>query len=316
MKILVIQSTKSGVYYHRQFTPHYTWLDSGDEFKDDGVVIVEDHHLDKLKHVIDNNSFDIVQYSVGVVIPQDVSMFIDFLKFRDNAKFILDIDDRYPKRVKHVFNSIKVCDAITTTCEYLGQYYKDNGVSRPLQIIENGIDSKEQQWTPTEQPKDLMFGYVGSTKHEDDLREMRYDFDSRKLYVVCKEYEDILNVDHVAGLGHWRDYAKHYEPLNVSLAPVVNNPFNKSKSNLKIIEAGFKKRAIITSKIEPYNRDANLFPAIDMIPKRASWKERIESYTVEEAVQRGEELFKLVQPYEVRNLNKKRRDFYERVIKM
>jgi len=316
MKILVIQSTRSGVYYHRQFVPHYTWLDSGDEFYDDGVVIVEDHHLDKLGRIIDNNAFDIVQYSVGIVIPEYIKDFLVFLKHRDNAKIVLDIDDRYVKKAKHVFNSIKDSDAITTTCDYLGRYYKDCGARIPIYTIENGIDSKEKQWQPTPQPEELMFGYVGSTRHEDDLKEMRYDFKSRNLYVVCKEYEEVLDVNKVGHLGHWRDYAKHYKPISVSLAPIVNNPFNKSKSALKLIESGFMKRAVIATKIPPYNRDESLFPAIDLIPKRKSWKERIESYTVEEATQRGEELFKLVQPYEVRNLNKKRRHFYEEIIKL
>ena len=37
MNILVIQTTDSGVYYHRQRAPHIVWDESGDEFKDDGT---------------------------------------------------------------------------------------------------------------------------------------------------------------------------------------------------------------------------------------------------------------------------------------
>ena len=79
----------------------------------------------------------------------------------------------------------------------------------------------------------------------------------------------------------------------------------------------FKKKAIICSDIEPYNRKihSEFRDVIDFIPLGTSWKDRIESYTLEEAHQRGEELYKLVQPFELRNLNKKRREIYEQIIK-
>lgn len=50
-------------------------------------------------------------------------------------------------------------------------------------------------------------------------------------------------------------YANSYNNLDVSLAPLVNTEFNNMKSQLKIIEAGFHKKAIITSNIPPYTLD-------------------------------------------------------------
>lgn len=323
MKILVIQSTNSGVYYHRQWAPHYTWLDSGDEFKDDGVVIVENRHMDKLRDVLDSNRFDIIQYSVAIVQPQNMvhiignkeATMIDFIRSRDKgAKIILDIDDRYSGARRDVVKSIRDADALTVTCDNLKEYFLERG-SKPCLVIENGIDSKEEQWKFRKPKNDqVVFGYVGSTRHEQDLKEMRYDFSTRPLYSACEEYKEILKVDFYGGLSSWADYAYHYDRLDVALAPIENNMFNKSKSNLKIIEAGFMKKAIICSKIEPYTRDKSLYPAIDLIPKKNSWKQRVESYTLDEARQRGEELYNLVQKYEIRELNKKRREFYQKVL--
>jgi len=51
------------------------------------------------------------------------------------------------------------------------------------------------------------------------------------------------------------DYAKNYTKFDVSLAPLVNHVFNKVKSQLKVIEAGFYKKAIIASNIGPYTID-------------------------------------------------------------
>lgn len=50
-------------------------------------------------------------------------------------------------------------------------------------------------------------------------------------------------------------YAKNYTKFDVSLAPIMNHTFNRVKSQLKVIEAGFYKKAIIASNIGPYTID-------------------------------------------------------------
>lgn len=50
-------------------------------------------------------------------------------------------------------------------------------------------------------------------------------------------------------------YATNYNFIDVSLAPLVDIPFNNNKSQLKVIEAGFHKKALIASKCVPYTLD-------------------------------------------------------------
>ena len=50
-------------------------------------------------------------------------------------------------------------------------------------------------------------------------------------------------------------YAGNYKWFDVSLAPIKNHIFNRVKSQLKVIEAGFHKKAIIASNIGPYSID-------------------------------------------------------------
>jgi len=52
-----------------------------------------------------------------------------------------------------------------------------------------------------------------------------------------------------------QSYAKNYSKFDVSLAPIKNHVFNRVKSQLKVIEAGFYKKAIIASNIGPYTID-------------------------------------------------------------
>lgn len=56
-------------------------------------------------------------------------------------------------------------------------------------------------------------------------------------------------------------YATNYNTFDVSLAPLVESLFNGNKSQLKVIEAGFHKKAIIASEADPYTID--LISAID-----------------------------------------------------
>lgn len=50
-------------------------------------------------------------------------------------------------------------------------------------------------------------------------------------------------------------YATNYNLFDVSLAPLAENTFNKMKSQLKVIEAGFHKKAIIAQNFGPYTLD-------------------------------------------------------------
>ena len=50
-------------------------------------------------------------------------------------------------------------------------------------------------------------------------------------------------------------YAKGYNQFDVSLAPLKDTVFNMYKSELKIIEAGFMKKALIASNYGPYTSD-------------------------------------------------------------
>lgn len=48
------------------------------------------------------------------------------------------------------------------------------------------------------------------------------------------------------------NYGRMYNEIDVSLAPLIDDNFNRSKSQLKLIEAGFMKCALICSPVEPY----------------------------------------------------------------
>ena len=86
---------------------------------------------------------------------------------------------------------------------------------------------------------------------------------------VSSEYNDFLmkfepnseyhNVSNEAYRRVWTkpisSYASNYNLFDVSLAPLEENIFNKVKSQLKVIEAGFHHKAIIAQDFGPYQID-------------------------------------------------------------
>jgi glycosyltransferase involved in cell wall biosynthesis len=52
-------------------------------------------------------------------------------------------------------------------------------------------------------------------------------------------------------------YAMNYSKFDVSLAPLKDHIFNRVKSQLKVIESGFYKKALIASEVGPYTIDLN-----------------------------------------------------------
>jgi glycosyltransferase involved in cell wall biosynthesis len=50
-------------------------------------------------------------------------------------------------------------------------------------------------------------------------------------------------------------YASNYNMFDISLAPLVTHTFNKVKSQLKVIEAGFHKKALVAQDFGPYKID-------------------------------------------------------------
>ena len=69
-----------------------------------------------------------------------------------------------------------------------------------------------------------------------------------KFRQEVKHYKRIESKDIMKG-----EFGKIYEDIDVLLVPLTNNKFNRCKSELKFIEAGFTNTAVISSKVIPYS---------------------------------------------------------------
>ena len=119
-------------------------------------------------------------------------------------------------------------------------------------------------------------------------------------------------------------YAKNYSKFDISLSPIKNTMFNRMKSQLKVIEAGFYKKAIIASNIGPYTIDlkhcmdnGNFVDGnailINEARNHADWAKFIEKLVKNPNLIKdmGERLYETVKDkYDLNNVTSDRREFY------
>ena len=125
-----------------------------------------------------------------------------------------------------------------------------------------------------------------------------------------------------------QSYARNYSKFDISLAPIKNHMFNRMKSQLKVIEAGFYKKAIIASNIGPYTIDlkhciknGNFVDGnallVDENRNHSDWAKYIEKLMKNPNMVKdmGERLYETVKErYDLNIVTKTRQEFYKSIL--
>jgi glycosyltransferase involved in cell wall biosynthesis len=123
-------------------------------------------------------------------------------------------------------------------------------------------------------------------------------------------------------------YAKNYSRFDISLAPIKNHMFNRMKSQLKVIESGFYKKALIASNLGPYTIDlkhclknGNFVEGnallVDENRNHSDWAKFIEKLVKNPNMIKdmGEKLYETVKDtYDLNTITKNRAEFYKSII--
>ena len=121
------------------------------------------------------------------------------------------------------------------------------------------------------------------------------------------------------------EYAANYAKLDISLAPIMDHVFNRMKSQLKVIEAGFHKKALIASEVGPYTIDLKHClkngEFVDgnalLVPEKrnhSDWSAYIKKLVNNPNLIKdmGERLYETVKDtYDLKNVTKTRAQFYK-----
>lgn len=156
--------------------------------------------------------------------------------------------------------------------------------------------------------------------------------DEYKKHLLQYTKDDYPNAINEAYLRVWTQpvtsYAKNYSKFDVSLAPIKNTMFNRVKSQLKVIEAGFYKKAIIATNLGPYTIDlkhclenGNFVDGnallVDENRNHSDWAKYIEKLLKNPNMVKdmGERLYETVkEKYDLRTVTKNRAEFYKSIV--
>ena len=214
----------------------------------------------------------------------------------------------------------------------LGQY-KDK-----LQFVLCGFDTRGSvteinQQTGEHKKRDILPHETVWAQYE-SIFTQKYSTISEDYTKYLKEFrqEPYANELNEAYVRVWtrpvQSYAKNYSKFDVSLAPIKNHLFNRMKSQLKVIEAGFYKKALIASNIGPYTIDlkhclenGNFVDGnallVDENRNHSDWAKYIEKLLKNPnmAKDMGERLYETVKDkYDLTVVTKQRAEFYKSIV--
>jgi glycosyltransferase involved in cell wall biosynthesis len=120
-------------------------------------------------------------------------------------------------------------------------------------VTEIKKETGEQVQRPIQPHETVWFKY--ESIFTDKYRVLDQQYKTYLFNFIEVPYDDM----HKPYIRRWtkniNSYATNYNFFDISLAPLVESTFNANKSQLKVIEAGFHKKAIIASETNPYTID-------------------------------------------------------------
>jgi len=205
---------------------------------------------------------------------------VDFIH-RHGGKIIFEADDLIDSGTKRVnldmneeavaeFNkTISLCDAVTVTTPYLASVY--GKLNPKVYVLPNYLDRKwwgESEERPKRIDKTIRIGWAGGRTHYEDLRMVvpvlkrlveKFDFlrfvycgyggmSSERLLTEVGWGEDVFREiprekrEFYIGVEpeYWPDKLRTLD-FDIGIAPLINDHFNRCKSNIKFLEYSSEK---------------------------------------------------------------------------
>jgi hypothetical protein len=268
----------SGLNYHRLIVP-YTKVSDLLEFKCD--VYNDPHKMSDEQLQV----FDAIVYQREIDIqgrsPELIKRYQSL-----GLKVIFDIDDYWilpsthwlhraykeHKISEQTIEILKLVDLVTCTTSHLAKEVSRYNTN--VEVLPNCLDTSEEQWKQNKvESNKLRFGYVAGVHHVEDVRLMVSGIKKALFKLDCQfvlggynnnphynYYESVMSCNGVGSSGYKRidalpvtEYGIAYNYIDVSLIPLASSVFTPFKSEIKMLEAGVHRNAVIVQNALPYN---------------------------------------------------------------
>lgn len=235
-------------------------------------------------------------------------------------------------------------DYVTTTTDLLAEYISK--YNKNVEVFPNAINPTYPMWErrATFYPR-IRFGWIGGSQHYIDIKmlegtprklansDARGKYDMNLFgYMPGTVYDNFAEI--FTDKGRYMDsfrwypprpvlqeegkpsYAQYYNDIDVALIPLADTKFNASKSELKLIEAGFFHKPSIVSNLMPYTNiiaDGNCLK----VNNSNGWFKKMRQIVNNPSLIRelGENLYESVKDrYDIRSWTPKRHEFYKKLL--
>ncbi len=185
---------------------------------------------------------------------------------------------------------LSLCDAITVSTEplkeslsqLLKEVYK---VDKQIFVCPNFLELDDWRKVTYKPKQDPVIGYYGSLTHNDDLEsivpaieevltkypKVRFNIlgavhpeDMLKLFKNTKNREILKRIGYGGGTPGWNGFPKLLLKQNwdISVAPLIDDKFNRAKSHIKWMESSMKGIPTVVSNVYPYVQPFNGTPVV------------------------------------------------------
>ena len=164
---------------------------------------------------------------------------------------------------------LREADTVTVSTPYLGQQMRRH-TDKPMYVVENGVDV--DHWQREVPSKDhLTIGWMASSTHQQDaplIEEALARVMSQYSHVwitligfpdlrdlkALEPFADRVNVAGWQGSEQLPEYMSYFD---IGLAPLVDNPFNRAKSGIKVMQYWANRTPVVCSELPPYDLVTN-----------------------------------------------------------
>lgn len=322
LRILAIGEGNSGVTYHRLALPVYTMK------KDYAMItnVINEQTLQEKKfNIVIINRFYAHEHIQKVL----------YWKKKYGFKLVVDIDDYWELNNQHLlapswrkFNvsgtiQAYIRNADLVTCTHQRLYYEVIKLNKNCVILPNALPFDKDQFISNRINHEFVnFVHTGSISHFSDVKQIKNDMEELSKSKAFKEASQIVMCGwNDENAFHWKQmadvltakqklqyqilmqlpvdsYMNFYNEADVLIVPLLDNKFNRMKSNLKALEAGAKQIPIMTYKKAPYDDIPTCFWVEDWekdMKRMAFSKQMREDYGMKNAeyVRKHYDLFKI-----------------------
>lgn len=161
------------------------------------------------------------------------------------------------KRKNIAIKILRKCDAAIVTNNYLADKLKSHGWVKKVFVIPNFIDFS--LFKQKEENGKLVLGWAGTMTHYNDLmpiipilKQIKNSHGIGLIFIGWKPPG--IEEDKYIQFQNYEDYIRSLNEIDIGIAPIIDNEFNRSKSYIKILEYNACGIPAVASAVENYKK--------------------------------------------------------------